>query len=175
MSDAEAPLDAAATRALVQPLYAGKALRTGEPFIAHADGIAAIVATLRPDPDLLVAAQLFGVYDVLRDPDEWLRSRFGAGVAQLVADLRQLMRLSELTRSREEARGREQPGRPGRGAATDAAGDGERPARRAAAAGVAPADLALLRAQQGGAVPSPSRARRWTCMRHSPTGSASGS
>jgi GTP pyrophosphokinase len=84
-------------------------LRTGEPFIAHADGIATIVATLRPDADLLAAAHLFGVYDVLRDPDDWLRSRFGATVAQLVADLRQLMRLSELTRSREESRGRSNP------------------------------------------------------------------
>jgi GTP pyrophosphokinase len=102
-----APQDAGSTRALVEPLYAGKSLRTGEPFIAHADGIASIVATLRPDPDLLSAAQLFGIYDVLRDPDDWLRSRFGATVAQLVADLRQLMRLSELTRAREEARGRD--------------------------------------------------------------------
>ena len=108
-ADEGTPLDAAATRALVEPLYAGKSLRTGEPFIAHADGIATIVATLRPDADLLAAAHLFGVYDVLRDPDDWLRSRFGATVAQLVADLRQLMRLSELTRSREESRGRSNP------------------------------------------------------------------
>jgi GTP pyrophosphokinase len=106
---AEVALDPAATRALVQPLYAGKALRTGESFAAHADGIAAIVSTLRPDPDLLVAAQLFGVYDVLREPDDWLRARFGPAIAQLVADLRQLMRLSELTRAREAARGRENP------------------------------------------------------------------
>ncbi|MBS1133216.1 MAG: diphosphokinase, partial [Burkholderiaceae bacterium] len=109
VSGAEAALDAAATRAQVLPLYAGKELRTGESFTAHADGIAAIVSTLRPDPDLLVAAQLFGVYDVLREPDEWLRARFGPGIAQLVADLRQLMRLSELTRAREAARGRENP------------------------------------------------------------------
>ena len=108
-ADANEPLDVAATRALVEPLYAGKALRTGEPFIAHADGIAAIVATLRPDADLQSAAHLFGVYDVLRDPDDWLRSRFGGTVAQLVADLRQLMRLSELTRSRDEAHGRSDP------------------------------------------------------------------
>ena len=39
-------------------------------------------------------------------PDEWLRSRFGPVVAQLVSDLRQLMRLSELTRAREETKGR---------------------------------------------------------------------
>jgi GTP pyrophosphokinase len=109
IADTAAPLDVAATRALVEPLYAGKSLRTGESFIAHADGIATIIATLRPDADLLAAAHLFGVYDVLRDPDDWLRSRFGSSVAQLVADLRQLMRLSELTRSREEVRSRNNP------------------------------------------------------------------
>ena len=87
-----ATFDLARTRSLVEPLYQDRTLRTGEPFLAHAEGIAAIVAPLRPDPDLLAAAFLFGVYDVLREPDEWLRSRFGATVAQLVADLRQCSR-----------------------------------------------------------------------------------
>jgi GTP pyrophosphokinase len=94
--------DLAHTRALIEPLYQGRELRTGEPFLAHAEGIAQIVAPLRPDSDLLTAAYLFGVYDVLREPDDWLRARFGAAVAQLVADLRQLMRLSELTRTQGE-------------------------------------------------------------------------
>src|SRR5512141_281899 len=83
-----AAFDLVRTRSLVEPLYQNRALRTGEPFLAHAEGIAAIVAPLRPDPDLLTAAYLFGVYDVLREPDEWLRSRFGPAVAHLVADLR---------------------------------------------------------------------------------------
>lgn len=93
-------LDPAAVRALVVPLYGERALRTGEPFVAHADGMVEIVRQLRADPDLLAAAYLFGIHDVLRDADDWLRSRFGPAVAQLVADLRQLMRLSELTRAR---------------------------------------------------------------------------
>jgi GTP pyrophosphokinase len=107
-ADAGGPdaFDPARTRELVEPLYQDRALRTGEAFLAHAEGIAAIVAPLRPDPDLLAAAYLFGVYDVLREPDEWLRARFGAGVAQLVADLRQLMRLSELTRAQGDAGGK---------------------------------------------------------------------
>ncbi|MEP6607217.1 MAG: bifunctional (p)ppGpp synthetase/guanosine-3',5'-bis(diphosphate) 3'-pyrophosphohydrolase [Burkholderiaceae bacterium] len=86
------------TLALVEPLYQDRALATGEPFTAHARGIAEIIAPLRGDADLLHAACLFGVYDVLRDPDDWLRTRFGADVARLVSDLRQLMKLSELTR-----------------------------------------------------------------------------
>ena len=93
-------LEPAAVRALVVPLYGDRALRTGEPFVAHADGMAEIVRQLRADPDLLAAAHLFGIHDVLRDADDWLRGRFGPAVAQLVGDLRQLMRLSELTRAR---------------------------------------------------------------------------
>jgi GTP pyrophosphokinase len=93
-------LDPASVRALVVPLYGDRALRTGEPFVAHADGMVGIVGELRADPDLLAAAYLFGIHDVLRDADEWLRSRLGGTVAQLVADLRQLMRLSETTRTR---------------------------------------------------------------------------
>jgi GTP pyrophosphokinase len=101
-SSAAAPerIDPAEVRALVVPLYGERALRTGEPFVAHADGMVGIVRELRADPDLLAAAYLFGIHDVLRDADDWLRGRFGHTVAQLVADLRQLMRLSELTRSR---------------------------------------------------------------------------
>ena len=97
-----APLGVERTLALVEPLYQDKWLATGESFLAHARGTAEIVAPLRNDADLLSAACLFGVHDVLREPDEWLRARFGAGVAQLVTDLRQLMRLSELTRKQSD-------------------------------------------------------------------------
>ena len=93
-------IDPMAVRAMVLPLYGDRSLRTGEPFVEHADGIVAIVREMRADPDLLAAAYLFGIHDVLRDADDWLRGRFGAAVAQLVADLRQLMRLSETTRAR---------------------------------------------------------------------------
>lgn len=95
-----APVDPGLARSVIAPLYVDKRLRTGEPFLDHADGMVAIVRPLRDDPDLLAAAYLFGAYDVLRDADEWLRARFGPAVAQLVADLRQLMRLSERTRPR---------------------------------------------------------------------------
>ncbi len=101
-TEARPALDLGATLALVAPLYQDKVLATGEPFLAHARGVAEIVAPLRGDADLLSAACLFGVHDVLREPDEWLRARFGEGVAQLVADLRQLMKVSELTRTQGE-------------------------------------------------------------------------
>ena len=94
-------IDPAAARAVIAPLYDDKTLATGESFLAHADGIVEIVREVRADADLLAAAYLFGAHEVLRDPEEWLRSRFGASVAQLVNDLRTLTRLSERTRPRE--------------------------------------------------------------------------
>jgi GTP pyrophosphokinase len=93
-------VDPAAARALVASLYVDRRLRTGEPFLEHADGLVEIVRPLRDDADLLAAGYLFGAYDVVRDADDWLRARFGASVMQLVADLRQLMKLSERTRAR---------------------------------------------------------------------------
>jgi len=93
-------VDPDAARAVVAPLYTDRKLRTGEPFLAHADGLVEIVRPLRGDADLLAAAYLFGVHDVLRDADEFVRTRFGGAVAQLVTDLRVLMRLSERTRGR---------------------------------------------------------------------------
>jgi len=96
-------VDPAAARAVVAPLYVDRKLRTGEPFLAHADGMAEIVRPLRDDADLLASAYLFGVHDVLRDADDFVRARFGGSVAQLVADLRVLMRLSERTRGRAQS------------------------------------------------------------------------
>jgi GTP pyrophosphokinase len=99
-ADVRPLVDPAAARALVASLYVDRRLRTGEPFLAHADGLVEIVRPLRDDADLLAAGYLFGAYDVVRDADDWLRARFGASVMQLVADLRQLMKLSERTRAR---------------------------------------------------------------------------
>ena len=102
-ADARPPIDPAAVRAVIAPLYLDRRLHTGEPLIDHADGLVEIVRGLRPDADLLAAGMLFAAYDVLRDADDWLAARFGADVARLVAELRQLMKISERTRASENA------------------------------------------------------------------------
>jgi GTP pyrophosphokinase len=96
-------VDPAAARALVSSLYVDRKLRTGEPYLEHADGMVEIVRPLRDDADLLAAGYLFGAHDVVRDADDWMRARFGTSVTELVGDLRQLMRLSERTRARNES------------------------------------------------------------------------
>ncbi len=113
---AHAVLDAAAARALIFPLYQGRLLRTGEPFADHAAGMAQIVGSVREDPDLLAAACLFGAHDVLREAEEWIRSRAGPAVSVLVGDLRQLMLLSESVRAREADAGAAARARPQQGA-----------------------------------------------------------
>lgn len=92
-------VDLALARSLVEPLYLDRSLHTGERLIDHAAGMAAILEALREDAELVAAAWLFGVHDVLRDPEDWLRARFGASVAALVSEMRQLIKLSERARS----------------------------------------------------------------------------
>jgi GTP pyrophosphokinase len=90
--------DPDAARAVIAPLYLDRRLPSGEPLLDHADGLVAIARSLRPDADLLAAGMLFAAHDVVRDADDWLAARFGAEVARLVGELRQLMKLSERTR-----------------------------------------------------------------------------
>jgi len=96
-------LDPEQARLLVFPLYADRVLETGEPYCDHALAMASIVRAVQPDQDLLTAAYLFAVHEVVRDADRWLRSHFGPSVAQLVADLRHLRHLSDTVRTRMRA------------------------------------------------------------------------
>jgi GTP pyrophosphokinase len=92
-------------RALASPLYGERRLETGEELAEHAHGLAQVLAGVRPDADLLVACELFALHDVLRDADRWVRESFGARVARLVGDLRQLRQLSASMRTRAGAPG----------------------------------------------------------------------
>ena len=55
---------------------------------------------IRPDADLICAGVLFAVHDVVRETDRWVKAHFGASVAQLVNDLRQLRQVSDSVHSR---------------------------------------------------------------------------
>jgi len=98
-------VDPEQARALAFPLYGDRQLETGEALSAHAQGMADIVREVRPDHDLLTAAYLFSIHEVVRDADRWIRGHFGPSVAQLVADLRQLRHLSDTVRTRMRAHG----------------------------------------------------------------------
>lgn len=52
--------------------YLDQKLYTGEPRLAHADGMAEILKGVRNDDELIVAAYLFSVTDCIHDADRWI-------------------------------------------------------------------------------------------------------
>lgn len=97
-------------RSMVEPLYQGQVLGTGEPCMAHADGMAAILRGIRDDDELLAATYLYSVPVYLKNPDEWIEKSFGPKVLALCTDLQGLLKLSEQARSsNKEANAASQP------------------------------------------------------------------
>ena len=97
-------------RRIIEPLYEGQKLFTGESVMAHAEGVVDILRGIRDDDDLLAAAYLFCVWNQLKNPKEWLTKHFGRQVCELVANLKVVIDVSEKARSREgEARISQQP------------------------------------------------------------------
>ncbi len=94
----EKQADSLLARQMAIPLYADKKLFTGEARLAHADGMANIVRGIRDDEELISACYLFTVHDCLSNPEEWLKSNFGSGVAELVTELHRLIELNGKTR-----------------------------------------------------------------------------
>ena len=99
--------EVARARAFTAPLVIGRELPTGEDVLAHADGVAAILAAIGAAPPLCAAAYLVHAADELGEPDAVLTPLFGASQAALVAHARKLARCS----ARRKARGSSGAGR----------------------------------------------------------------
>ena len=82
--------EVARARAFTAPLVIGRNLPTGEGVLAHADGVAAILAAIGAAPPLCAAAYLVHAADELGEPDAVLTPLFGASQAALVAHARKL-------------------------------------------------------------------------------------
>jgi GTP pyrophosphokinase len=96
--------------ALVRPVYAGKTLVTGQDACEFSESLASVLAALNADADTRIAGLLFEL--PLLDPKLATRIEplFGKEVAELVAGVRQLMRLHEQTFGHQEAgRGKHAP------------------------------------------------------------------
>lgn len=110
MAEESSELNLAEVRRLIEPFYEGQVLHTGESVMAHAEGVVEILRGIRDDNDLLAAAYLYCIWGQLKNPREWLTSHFGPQVTELLANLKQVMEVSEKARSRKgEARISEQP------------------------------------------------------------------
>ena len=86
-------------RSLVETLYGDSVLSTGEPRLAHADGMVNILRGIRDDDELIAAAYLFSVHTFLKNAEDWIEKSFGPRVLGLCTDLQRLMKLSEQARS----------------------------------------------------------------------------
>jgi GTP pyrophosphokinase len=90
--------DVVRARAFAAPLVIGRELPTGEGVLAHADGVAAILAAIGAGPPLCAAAYLVHAADELGEPDAVLTPLFGASQAALVAHARKLGALQRASR-----------------------------------------------------------------------------
>ena len=74
MEESAPTLNLADVRRIIEPLYEGQKLFTGESVMAHAEGVVDILRGIRDDDDLLAAAYLFCVWNQLKNPRERLAS-----------------------------------------------------------------------------------------------------
>jgi GTP pyrophosphokinase len=96
-------------RAFAEPLLAGQPLDTGEEALAHADGVAAILAGIGAAPAMQAASYLVYAGDYLNKPEDIVAKAFGDSYAGLVMHTRKLVQLQRAAREAQGAlKGEEQ-------------------------------------------------------------------
>jgi GTP pyrophosphokinase len=100
-ADADSDGHAALTRAraFAEPLLADHALDTGENALAHADGVAQILAAIGAAPAMQAAAYLVYAGDWLQRPEEVVGKAFGPSYASLVEHTRKLVQIQRAARA----------------------------------------------------------------------------
>ncbi len=88
----------ARARAFAEPLLAQHSLDTGENALAHADGVAAILAAIGAAPAMQAAAYLVYAGDWLQRPEEVVAKAFGESYASLVGHTRKLVQIQRAAR-----------------------------------------------------------------------------
>jgi GTP pyrophosphokinase len=86
-------------RNFAEPLLAGELLDTGEPALAHADGVAAILESIGAAPSTRAAAYLVYAGDYLQQPEEVVARAFGPSHAALVVHTRKLVQIQRAARA----------------------------------------------------------------------------
>jgi GTP pyrophosphokinase len=87
------------TRALdfIDPLYAKRALPSGEPLLDHVLETALILSQLKLDSNALCAALLYPVLDVSVDDAAGVRDKFGAAIADLAVGVARMAQIDLLS------------------------------------------------------------------------------
>ena len=88
----------ARARAFAEPLLAGESTHSGENLLAHADGVAGILAGIGGDETVQAAAYLSYASAQLNRPEEVIAKAFGPGFARLAIETAKLERLQRRSR-----------------------------------------------------------------------------
>jgi GTP pyrophosphokinase len=91
----------AKARAFAEPLIAGETLDTGENILAHADAVAAILASIGGSVAMQAASYLVYACPHLNKPEEVMAKAFGLHLAQLAMQTNQLVHVQRLSRTAE--------------------------------------------------------------------------
>lgn len=83
--------------AFVEPFYAGRILPTGQDAFEFAKQLTSVLTVLNTDADTRIAGLLFELPALQAEIALQIESRFGKDIADLVSNVRQLMRLHEMT------------------------------------------------------------------------------
>ena len=88
----------ARARSFAEPLLSGASLDTGENILAHADAVAAILATIGGSPAMQAASYLVYACEHLNKPHEVIAKAFGESFADLAVETTKLVRLQRMAR-----------------------------------------------------------------------------
>ncbi|HCN88026.1 MAG TPA: GTP pyrophosphokinase, partial [Oxalobacteraceae bacterium] len=88
--------------AFIKPIYETKTVVTGQDAFLFAQGVATTLAHLKTDVDTRIAGLLFELPAIDATAADSIEARFGKEIADLVAGIRQLIRLHEVTFGQQE-------------------------------------------------------------------------
>ncbi|MDW8336796.1 MAG: bifunctional (p)ppGpp synthetase/guanosine-3',5'-bis(diphosphate) 3'-pyrophosphohydrolase [Tepidimonas sp.] len=87
-------------RAFAEPLLAPERLDTGEPALAHADGVAEILRRIGGTPELCACAYLVYAVGYLARPRDSIAKAFGEALADVALETHKLIQLQRQARAR---------------------------------------------------------------------------
>ena len=88
--------------AFIKPIYETRTVVTGQDAFLFAQGVATTLAHLKTDVDTRIAGLLFELPAIDATAADSIEARFGKEIADLVAGIRQLIRLHEVTFGQQE-------------------------------------------------------------------------
>jgi GTP pyrophosphokinase len=97
-AEATQPQVLSRARAFAEPLLIDALLDTGEPVLAHADGVSAVLQTIGASDDLRAAGYLVYACEYLSKPEEVIAKAFGPSFAELAVEATRLIKVQRQAR-----------------------------------------------------------------------------